>query len=608
MSHNPQHKDLRALQAALENLRAKTLPPDTGALVSDALAALSRLASQVDAAAAQQQEQQRLAALYRVSQTLGGSLNETEVLTAVMDAVISLTGATRGFLMLQGAQRGVLELVVGRGVDQESLDGAEMSVSRTVIKMVMGTGDGVVTTNAAEDARFSASDSVATFSLRSIVCAPLKRANDTFGVIYVDNKAKEGLFDEDDLDMLNAFAAQAAVAIENARIFTQTDERLSERVRELEDLARVNREMNRQLDVAGVAEIARTWALSATGADDVVIALAVEGRRSDLTVAGGANAGMRIPITDPRVRGAMEAGTPHIAAPDEGGLARIAVPLLVEHETAGVIAVESAAALPAEALQFLARLANLTAVSLGKARLAERLRESASERSEFISVIAHELRLPLTSIRGYADLLAKGSMGEVNEGQAEFLNVIRRNVNRMNDLITGVSDYAKVQGGRLALSLADIDLNAELAHAVEAHRANVTELGAHLNLTLKDGARAAHLDRERFTQVLGYLLDNAARYGPDDEQIEVRVEDAGLFYKVIVEDEGIGIAPGDRERVYDQFFRSEDERVRAQQGWGLGLTVSKALVELMGGEIAFESTLDEGSVFWFTVVKADKQE
>ncbi|HJS29547.1 MAG TPA: GAF domain-containing protein, partial [Anaerolineales bacterium] len=224
--------DLDQLRDALHQLRLHALPQDVQE-ASDV--ALSTLAEFTDSLAISD-EQNRLAALYRVSQTLGASLNTDEVLNQVMDAVIALTGAERGFLMLIDPDTGDLNLQAARNIERETLERKDMQVSRTVIDAAVESGQGVISTNAQTDPRFSGTESVISFSLRSIMCAPLRSRGKVIGVTYVDNKIHSGLFTEEDLDMLSAFASQAAVAIENARLYTRTDQDLASRVNELETL------------------------------------------------------------------------------------------------------------------------------------------------------------------------------------------------------------------------------------------------------------------------------------------------------------------------------------------------------------------------------------
>ncbi|MEJ2151060.1 MAG: GAF domain-containing protein, partial [Chloroflexota bacterium] len=176
-------------------------------------------------------QQARLAALYEVSRVVGSSLDTDEVLNQVMDAIIKLTGAERGFLMLLD-ENDELEVKAARDLAQETLSKEEFAFSRSVIRLVAETGEQVVTNNASNDPRFSGKDSVVVHQLRSIQCVPLRARGKIIGVIYVDNPLRSGVFDEDDLEMLSAFSAQAAVAIENARLFTMTDEALARRVEE----------------------------------------------------------------------------------------------------------------------------------------------------------------------------------------------------------------------------------------------------------------------------------------------------------------------------------------------------------------------------------------
>ncbi len=181
---------------------------------------LERTQAQV---AANDAELQRLRALTSTAEVINSSLDLTTVLNEVMDTIIRLTGAERGFLMLKD-DKGELQFRIARGMERETLNKSDFQVSRTILNTVAESGQPVVTTNAAADPRFSAQESVIGYNLRSIVCVPLKFKGRVTGVIYVDNRIRTGLFTEKERDLLSAFSNQAAIAIENARQYQQVVE------------------------------------------------------------------------------------------------------------------------------------------------------------------------------------------------------------------------------------------------------------------------------------------------------------------------------------------------------------------------------------------------
>ncbi|MEP0806076.1 MAG: GAF domain-containing protein [Chloroflexota bacterium] len=170
----------------------------------------------------------QLSALMKVGRAINSSLGKKRVLEEVMDRLIELMHAERGFLMLK-SPAGRLEFEVARGIDRVNLEEEAFKVSRTIVDRVAATGETILTTNAQEDPRFENQLSVAAFRLRSILCAPLKIKDQLIGVIYVDNRARSGIFQAQDQSLITAFADQAAVAIDNAQLF--------------EDLQRKNREL-----------------------------------------------------------------------------------------------------------------------------------------------------------------------------------------------------------------------------------------------------------------------------------------------------------------------------------------------------------------------------
>jgi len=185
---------------------------------------LEKLGQQIDAF---EKEHGNLLALANIAQVVNSSLNLDEVLRIVMDNIVRLTHAERGFLMLRD-QEGNMTLRTARNWEQGTISPSELTISHTVIQRVLESGEAVLTTNAREDPRFGEQESVITFNLRSILCVPLKVKNELIGVIYADNRMRSGIFSETERNLLIGFANQAAVALENARLFSSLRATLAE--------------------------------------------------------------------------------------------------------------------------------------------------------------------------------------------------------------------------------------------------------------------------------------------------------------------------------------------------------------------------------------------
>jgi len=180
------------------------------------------------------EELKDLRALADIGQVINSSLDLSEVLRIVMDTIIRLTGAERCFLMLRD-ENGEFNIRIARNWEQVSIQESDFAISRTIIDRVVENAEPIVTTNAIEDPRFGGQDSIIAYNLRSILCVPLKVKEDLTGVIYADNRIRTGLFTNSERDLLSAFANQAAVAIENARLFESVRQTLAE-VTELKNL------------------------------------------------------------------------------------------------------------------------------------------------------------------------------------------------------------------------------------------------------------------------------------------------------------------------------------------------------------------------------------
>lgn len=227
--------------------------------------------------------------------------------------------------------------------------------------------------------------------------------------------------------------------------------------------------------------------------------------------------------------------------------------------------------------------------------------EVSQARAKFVSVVTHELRLPLTSIKGYTDLIAKGIVGPVTDQQKNFLGVVRANVERMTALISDLADMSHAQTGRIKLNLKRVTLQEILDEVLLALKPRLDEKNQAFTAEIPATIGQFQADPSRLAQVLTTFLGNAQRYTPAGGKINLQANASDGLLRVQVSDTGCGISPDDQQKLFTAFFRSEDEAVREHPGWGLALHVAYLLIGLMGGQVGAESEFRKGSTFWFTI-------
>jgi signal transduction histidine kinase len=399
------------------------------------------------------------------------------------------------------------------------------------------------------------------------------------------------------LDLLNAFATQAAIAIENARLYTQTDQALSARVAELEIISQIDQELNERLDFNRAVTITCHWALEGTGASHVWLVRLEEEGFSVVSEPGNELTEHLRQI----VQAALSGDKVTAAAPDKSGNASLAAPVYCSGKPLFVLVVERAEPFGEVLKSFLTRLAGRAGAALENARLYQAVQEANSAKTKFVSVVTHELRIPMTSIKGYTDLMRQGAVGPINEMQTNFLNVIRNNVDRMSTLVSDLSDISHIETGRIKLNSSMVSAAEMVQEMVNNLEPRIKEKGQELTIDVESGLPQVYADPIRLVQVLTNLVNNAHKYTPENGKLSLRACQNGEFVRFEVQDNGIGISEEDQQGLFSQFFRSESPQVREQQGWGLGLNLANRLVYLMGGEMGMQSTLGEGSTFWFTL-------
>jgi signal transduction histidine kinase len=228
-------------------------------------------------------------------------------------------------------------------------------------------------------------------------------------------------------------------------------------------------------------------------------------------------------------------------------------------------------------------------------------RQSNDEKESFVTYVAHELRTPMTSIRGYGDMLIKGVAGPLTSAQTDFVKTIVRNVERMQILIADLQDITRIETDQLHLETKPTHLTDALQNAQETVQDLIEEREQIMKVDIVDGLPCVIGSPARLEHIFTELLRNANKYTPEGGQIHVRLWQEGDYVYASVADNGYGISPEDQARLFTKFFRSENPAVREKSGTGLGLCVVKALVERHGGALQVESQLGEGTKVTFTL-------
>jgi signal transduction histidine kinase len=483
------------------------------------------------------------------------------------------------------------------------------------------------------------------------------------GVIEVINKIDGAPFTHSDQELLTAFTSQATIAIENARLYTLTDQALAATVQELEVMQRIDRELNASLDIERAMRLTLEWAMRQSRAEAglvgrveesgvrVVVAQGYQdglanilpiGNGSDGHAASAENPGgvegmdgaaqfveaPDLPVQLPALRQAIESGQPICSKAHQAQNGRpwgllanaqqqIVVPIRRETTTIGVLLLESAQSedCPDEMLSFLTRLSDHAAIAIANAQLYEEVKEANLAKSRFVSFVAHELKNPMASIKGYTELVSSGMAGPVTEMQSSFLGTVRSNVDRMNTIVSDLNDLTKIQVGNLRLEYRAVHISEVLDDLVHSFKRQVEDKGQMMVVSLAQDLPLVWVDPARLAQILTNLMSNAHKYTPEGGSFTIgaeRYEDVdGMLagaecLHVWVQDQGIGISEEDQKLIFQQYFRTDSAKEMAS-GTGLGLSITKSLVEMQGGRIWFESVLGSGTTFHFTVPVVEVQ-
>jgi signal transduction histidine kinase len=468
---------------------------------------------------------------------------------------------------------------------------------------------------------------------RTTLATPLLRQGVPIGAIFI-RRTEVRPFSDRHIEVLKTFADKAAIAIVNVRLFQELQARnaeLARTVEKLKALGEIVQAVNSTLDLETVLTTIVTRAVQLSGTDagamyefnetaqvfrlrvarhmseDHIAALRKVRIGMDQTVVGKA-ARAREPIQLPDIVREIEYSLLKIVE-RAGFRALLAVPLLHEHRIIGALVVQRKAPgkFEQETIDLLQMFAGQSAIAIRNARLFHEVREkghalevASKHKSQFLANMSHELRTPLNAIIGYTELIVDNVYGEVPEKIHDVLQRIERNGRHLLGLINEVLDVSKIEAGRLILSLSDYSMDDIVRTVSTSLEALAAEKGLMLKADVPANMPAGRGDERRLIQVLMNLVGNAIKFTEAGE-VRIKVQTCDENFLVSVTDTGPGIAPTDRQHIFEEFHQVDSSSTRAKGGTGLGLSIAKRIVELHGGRIWVESEPGKGSTFMFLV-------
>jgi signal transduction histidine kinase len=570
----------------------------------------------------------QLSALNEASQQLAEQLGDVDQLLQriAQNAIRILETEASALLMVAQEENNELVLRAASPRIDPALIGSRYPIKTGILGEVLQTSKPFISNAPQQESRWEGEWLQEGANTKALLAVPLIANNQAFGVLEVLNKGRNEPFTDEDSNLLMTFVGQAAIAVENARLFQMTDQQLSARVEELQTLERIDVELNRSLDATRVAEITVRWAIAQSGATAGAVGLVTPDNKGLQIIAKygygdeefpeGAEGGIW-PLERGIVKRVLRTKQAEVSSdlsidPDyipslRGAISQITVPMLSAGEINSLLILETnkAPRLTLVDLAFVQRLTEHASIALANAQLYAELTRANESKSEFVSFVAHELKTPMTSIKGFTDLLITGLAGEVNERQAGFLGTIKSNIERMNTLVSDLNDVTKLQTGNLTVEPNIVDFANIVTEALRPLQAPIEDKGQTLTLNQPDDMPKVYVDANRIIQVLTNLISNAHKYTPPQGDIiihhEVVTEEGKSMLHTYVKDTGIGMSEEDVAKLFTPYFRSDNPLAREQPGTGLGLTITRGIIEQHGGRIWVESVLGEGTAFHFTV-------
>jgi signal transduction histidine kinase len=505
----------------------------------------------------------RAEVLYHIARALSTTLDERQVLEQTLSLTARHIGAERGGIMLVEPNTGRL---VFRTTLERQRGGSQGWLERGqgLAGWVLANRQAVIVPDTTREPRWMVRSSYDQ-QARAVLAVPITLENEALGVLILIHSAVDH-FTAEHAQIAGAAAGQAAAALAKAQLYRY----VSEQSEHLGVVARQREE-----------EASKLMAMLRSIGDGVVVSdrlglIRIVNPAAEAILGITAEAFLNRPISELPGAPAGEP-TPQV-------LKFVAGERIVRAHWAAVISSQG------DALGSVVVYHDVT-------------REEAADRlkTELVATASHELRTPMTSIRGFVDMLLLGTFGEVTEAQREPLRVIKNNVVRLVQLIDELLDMSRMEAGEVRLRRERVQLDEVLRDVTHVLQGQFREREVSLHLDLHAGLPAIFADRQRLEQIAVNLISNACKYTPRGGAVSVTLRNGGDALRVEVRDNGVGIPYEAQQHIFTPFYRADNPLRDEVGGTGLGLSITRKLVELHGGAIWFESAPNQGSVFCFTL-------
>jgi PAS domain S-box-containing protein len=519
-----------------------------------------------------------LAALLAVTQTATQSLNTANVLNDTLDKSLEILGFKIGYIRILDPKAGGMVVRVARGLSSPEFLGTVVSLAsshRSIGKIVFETRQPYISSDLQREDKFQHG-----FMLRegivSAAFVPIMSKNRFLGMMMVGSFSSYA-FSQYEIDLLMAFGSQLGSALENAQLYDEVSKGktyIENLVENAGDVI-VSTDMDdRILTWNRGAEIILGYDKEEVLGKHLSILLppdrfhALEEIRAKVQMSG--------PLRDVEVRSKKK----------DGSLIYLSLSVSPIRDVEGKI------------VGFLRIAKDVTE----KRRYERRLRELDKMKSDFVSNVSHELRTPLTSIKGSVDNMLDGLTGPLNDKQVRYLARIKSNTDRLSRLISDLLDLSRIEAGRVEVRPTALSMAALTGEVAEYLKPLAAEKLLQIEVVAADPSMTVWADRDKVTQVLLNLIGNAIKFSPRDGTVTVAIEkNEQEWVKISVADSGPGILPAEMNKIFVKFYQIANTDKHRPKGSGLGLTISKALVEMQGGKIWVESEVGKGTRFSFTL-------